>query len=235
MKFLKLFTICLSIFAVVLIGTVLYIKLVDPDIIVMNNRPNTLASPPVTHNNVDTTVKQKSLEPSPDDTAEAPSSIQPEPSKVVPVSNQPEPSEAVPSSTSKPNNVQPTPNPPSASNELIIPAPSSKSDPSTHIIGRWKVATKPKVSIEFFQDGTFTKGTYHGKKDYNEFSGTYSFSSNSRLKLQYEKWTIELPSGYKNTRADDSSHVFDITIEGNELVIPDAVEVFGDTVLVKVN
>ncbi|WP_218831053.1 hypothetical protein [Paenibacillus sp. XY044] len=50
----------------------------------------------------------------------------------------------------------------------------------------------------------------------------YSFGSKSRLKLQYEKWTIELPSGLKNTRADDSSHVFDITIEGNELVIPDA-------------
>ncbi|MEC0239750.1 hypothetical protein P4H66_07745 [Paenibacillus dokdonensis] len=234
MKFLKLITICLSIFAVVLIGTVLYIKLADPDIIVMNNRSNTLASPPVIHNNLDTTVKQKSLEPSTEPAA-APSSILPEPSNVVPTSNQPEPSEAVPSSSPKPNKVQPTPDPPSGSNELSIPAPSSKSDPSTLIIGRWKVATKPKVCIEFFQDGTFTKGTYHGKKDYNEFSGTYSFSSNSRLKLQYEKWTIELPSGYKNTRADDLSHVFNITIEGNELVIPDGVEVFGETVLVKVN
>ncbi len=232
MKFLKLFTICLSIFAVVLFGTVLYIKLVDPDIIGMNNRSNTLASPPVTHNNVDTTVEQKSLEESPVPAA-VPSSVQPEPSNVVAASNQPEPSEAVPST--EPNKVLPTPDPPSASNEISIPAPSQTSDPSTLIIGRWKVATKPKVSIEFFQDGTFTKGTYHGKKDYNEFSGTYSFSSNSRLKLQYEKWTIELPSGYKNTRADDSSHVFDITIEGNKLLIPNAVEVFGDTVLVKVN
>ncbi|MGN7490706.1 hypothetical protein ACTHPF_06035 [Paenibacillus sp. SAF-054] len=234
MKFLKLFTICLSIFAVVLIGAVLYIKLVDPDIIVMNNRSNTLASPPVTHNNVDTTVEQKSLEPSPDPAA-VPSSMQPEPSNVVPTSNQLEPSESVSSSSSKPNKVQPTPDPPSTSNELSIPAPSSKSDPSSLIIGRWKVATKPNVRIEFFQDGTFTKGHYLGKKDYNEFSGTYSFSSNSRLKLQYEKWTVELPSGYKNTRLDDSSYVFDITIEGNKLVIPDAVEVFGDTVLVKVN
>lgn len=235
MKFLKVVTITLSIFAVLFSGAVAYIVLAEPDILKGNDKPLTTASSLETRNDMNGTVKQNSLEPSPSPTI-APSPTQFNPSQSAAVQSSmpsPKPTEAQP--TSAPSTSQDLSTPPSKSASVqSTPAERSTQDPSTLIIGRWKAANNPKAYFEFFQDGTFTRGTYEAKNDYNEFSGRYSFSSSSRLKLQYEKWTIELSKGYKNTRADNTSHVFEITIDDNKLAIPDAKEAFGATEWTKV-
>ncbi|GIQ71187.1 hypothetical protein DUZ99_10065 [Xylanibacillus composti] len=211
MKLLKMFAITLTVFAVLFIGAVAYLVLDKRDVFTTNSKPGTTASPG-TPNDAHNAVQQTPLEASPSTTTDAmpaqPSSTQPadEPSPV---------------SSPEPDNVQPTPNEPEAQ------------EPSTLIIGRWQAANNPNSYFEFFQNGTFTRGTYEAKDSYNEFSGTYAFSSHSRMKLQYEKWTVEVP-GYKNTREDDTSHVFDISIDAHTLSIPDAIEKFGTSEWTKV-
>ncbi|MNJ50175.1 hypothetical protein D3C77_454380 [compost metagenome] len=229
MKLFKLIALILSIIAVLFTGVVLYILIAEPDILMKSNKLRTAASSVENHNDVSTADKQNASEP--DTTgAAAPSSAQPDSSQSAAVdsSSAPEPAGVQPTSTPDPAANQDSSAPASKSAPLQpTPAASSDQDPSALIIGRWQSANSPDAYFEFFQDGTFTRGTYKAKNDYNEYAGTYSFSSGSRLKLQYEKWTIELDSGYKNTRVDDTSHVFDIIIDDNKLEIPDALEVFG--------
>lgn len=213
MKFMKAVALTLTIFAVLLTGALAYFVVVNLDKLLPDNKPLGAVSTPETPNNMNAVVKQSPTNPAPSPTI-APALTQPNPSQSAAVqSTMPSP---------KPAEVQAT------------PAARANKDPSDLIIGRWRAKDNPKGYFEFFQDGTFTRGTYESKHDYNEFSGTYSFSSGSRLKLQYEKWTIEMDSGYKNTRKDNTSHVLEITVSDNKLEIPEAKEAFGATEWTKV-
>ncbi|KOP65906.1 hypothetical protein AMS62_12170 [Bacillus sp. FJAT-18019] len=230
MRVLKVFAITISIFAVLFTGVVVYILLAEPDLLKTNDKPLAATSSTETPNK-DNSADQPDESETPSKPVTASEPAKPKPSKPA----------AVPTTTTsvKPVEAQPAPAPsttkelgtPPSESASVEPTPATNAvqDPSTLLMGRWVAVNNPNLRFEFFRDGTFTRGNYHAPNDYNEFAGTYSFSSSTRLKVQYEKWTIKLDSGYKNTRPSDESYVFEIVIDENTLQIPGSKEAFGAT------
>lgn len=230
MRVLKVFAITISIFAVLFTGVVVYILLAEPDLLKTNDRPLAATSSTETPNKENSADQQNESEtPSKPVTAPEPVKSKPPKPTTVPSNTKPEKAGEIepPSAPSATIDVSTPPSKPVS--EQPTPAPNSAQDPSTLLMGRWVAVSNPNLRFEFFRDGTFTRGNYHAPNDYNEFAGTYSFSSNTRLKVQYEKWTIKLDSGYKNTRPSDESYVFEIVIDDHTLQIPGSKEAFGAT------
>ncbi|MGG3280545.1 hypothetical protein [Paenibacillus solani] len=228
MRVLKVFAITISIFAVLFTGVVVYILLAEPDLLKTNDK--TLAATSSTETpNKDNSADQQNESETPSKPATAPEPDKSKPSKPAAVTSNTKSEKAQevkpPSAPSATIEVSTQPSKPVS--EEPTPAPNSIQDPSTLLMGSWVAVNNPNLRFEFFRDGTFTRGNYHAPNDYNEFAGTYSFSSNTRLKLQYEKWTIELDSGYKNSRPSDESYVFEIVIDDHTLRIPGSKEAFG--------
>ncbi|WP_028588804.1 hypothetical protein [Paenibacillus massiliensis] len=233
MKVLKVFSISVAVFAVLFLGVALYITSAMPQLLQTNNSSSTTDSSPDTKNDENAEVKRDALQPS--STEKTPSTTKSHSSETTdPPNAEDNSSEAADSSVTQPeDSLQPEPvqSLMSSSENVVQESPkvSSSLDSSTLIIGRWKAAGIPNGYMEFFRDGTFARGTYEGENDYYEFSGTYSFSNNTRLKLQYELWTLATPPDYKTTSVENTSHVFEIAVNDNKLVIPGAKKPFGET------
>ncbi|KOR76002.1 hypothetical protein [Paenibacillus solani] len=230
MRVLKVFAITISIFAVLFTGVVVYILLAEPDLLKTNDKPLAATSSTETPNK-DNSADQQDESETPSKPVTAPEPVNSKPTKPakIPSSTKSEEAEEV-EPPSVPSATIEVSTPPSESASVEpTPATNAVQDPSTLLMGRWVAVNNPNLRFEFFRDGTFTRGNYHAPNDYNEFAGTYSFSSSTRLKVQYEKWTIKLDSGYKNTRPSDESYVFEIVIDENTLQIPGSKEAFGAT------
>ncbi|PYI56312.1 hypothetical protein [Paenibacillus flagellatus] len=255
MKMMKVVALILTAMAVLLTGAAVYVVVAEPDLFPTNDsgsagtggtvsnqtEPGVLQTPTPSKSSQQATGQQASghaavsaNKPNPTGAVQTPTTSNaaqqttgqpPSPSSTTTVeANKPAAHTAKEASAPPPNpgTVQPA------------PGPSAKQDPGSVILGRWKAVRKDNSAhlFEFFQDGTFTVGSYASKNEYNYFSGTYSFSSSTRLKLQYEEWTILLKD-YKNTRKDNTSHVFDIKLDSDKLEIPDGQETYGHTVWTK--
>jgi hypothetical protein len=213
MKPMQFLALILSMIALMLTGILVFFIIVNFDRFKPDNRPLTTAATLESYSSTKPVVKPSPTKPASSATAAPSTTIAPSPSQSNPVKPAAVQS-AMPSSV-------PTEAP-------AAPAARSTQAPSELIVGRWRANDNPVYYFEFFEDGSFTRGRYEAKNDYNEFSGTYSFSGKSRLKLQNEKWTIEMDSPvYKNTRVDNASHVYEITVTDSSLVIPEAKESMG--------